>query len=84
MGQNGGMAILATDTRGRLTLGRKNQTFKVTELDDGALLLEPAVVMTRADLAFLTDPALQAQVEASLAEPNEGVPYRRRSRPASR
>jgi hypothetical protein len=73
------MTVLATDARGRITLGPKNQTFKVTELDDGSLLLEPAVVMTRADLAFATNPALQAQVEASLAEPAEGVAYRRRS-----
>jgi hypothetical protein len=48
------MTILATDARGRITLGPKNQTFKVTELDDGSLLLEPAIVMTRADLAFAT------------------------------
>lgn len=73
------MTILATDARGRLTLGPKNQTFKVTELDDGSLLLEPAVVMTRADLAFAASPALQAQVEASLADPTEGIAYRRRT-----
>lgn len=30
------MTILATDARGRITLGPKNQTFKVTELDDEA------------------------------------------------
>lgn len=74
------MTILATDARGRLSLGPKNQTYKLTELENGTLLLEPAVVMTRADLAFATNPALQAQVEASLSNPGEGVAYRRRSR----
>lgn len=74
------MTILTTDGRGRISLGPRNQVFKVTELDDGALLLEPAVVMTRADLAFATNPALQAQVEASLSDPTEGIAYRRRSR----
>lgn len=74
------MTVITTDARGRITLGPKNQTFKVTELDDGSLLLEPAIIMTRADLAFAGNPALQAQVEASLAKPDEGVGYRRRSR----
>ncbi len=74
------MTILATDARGRITLGPKNQTYKVSELEGGALLLEPAVVMTRADLAFAGDAALQAQVEASLADPDGGTAYRRRSR----
>lgn len=73
------MTILTTDARGRLTLGPKNQTFAVTELEDGSMLLEPAVTVTRADLAFATDEALRAQVAASLAHPEEGVTYRRRS-----
>ncbi len=73
------MTVLTTDARGRLTLGPKNQTFSVTELEDGALLLEPAVVMTRADLAFATTEGLQVQVAASLEHPDEGVTYRRRS-----
>lgn len=78
------MTVLTTDARGRLTLGPKNQTFAVTELEDGALLLEPAVVMTRADLAFATTEGLQVQVAASLAHPEDGVSYRRRSQRRSR
>jgi hypothetical protein len=78
------MTILTSDARGRITLGPKNQTFAVTELGDGSLLLEPAVALTRADLAFVTDEELRVQVAASLADPQGGVTYRRRSQRRTR
>ncbi|RRD49529.1 hypothetical protein [Arachnia propionica] len=72
-------AVLVTDARGRATLGPKEQTFKVTELDGGALLLEPARVLTEIEIAALQTPGLIDQVNASMARPTEGRKYRKRS-----
>jgi hypothetical protein len=71
--------LLTTDSRGRATLGKKDTTDKVTELDGGVLLLEPAQVMTAAELAYLTNTALQQQVAQSQENRATSVPYQRRT-----
>jgi hypothetical protein len=77
------MSIAVSDGRGRVTVAAKDATYRVTHLDGGAILLEPAEVLTRADLALRLDPELAAQVAASRAHPERLRPHRRRSpRPA--
>lgn len=73
------MDILTTDGRGRATLDKRNQTYRVSHLDDGVLLLEPARLLTDAEVALLADPALVKQIDASMSRPAEGVRYHRRS-----
>lgn len=64
-------SLVVTDSRER--------AFKVTELDGGALLLEPARVLTEVEFAVLQTPGLVDQVNASMARPTEGRKARRRS-----
>ncbi len=59
-------AVLVTGGSGRAMLGPKDQTFKVTELDGGALLLEPSRVLTEIEPAALQTPGLINQVKAAL------------------
>jgi hypothetical protein len=71
--------MILTDSRGRATLGAANQAYAVTELPEGSLLLEPAQFMTRADIALLSNPTLKDQVVESMTNPDQAVPYRRRT-----
>ncbi|MCL2422897.1 MAG: hypothetical protein FWD11_03225 [Micrococcales bacterium] len=73
------MSFTVADDRGRVTVAEKGQTYKVTVLDAGAILLEPAEVLTRAELALRLDPAFADQVADSVAHPERLVPHRRRS-----
>jgi hypothetical protein len=72
-------SLVVTDSRGRATLGPRERAFKVTELDGGALLLEPVRVLTEVEFAVLQTPGLVDQVNASMARPTEGRKARRRS-----
>lgn len=77
------MTLLTTDGRGRATLGRKDSTYRVTDLGDGSLLLEPVTTYTKAELALLLKPGLLDAVSRSMSKPDEGVAYRRRSQSRS-
>lgn len=71
--------MLSTDARGRAHLGIPHATFKVTELDGGALLLEPARTLTATENMFLRNPQLTEQTNASLRLPADHyVPRKRR------
>lgn len=55
------MRIVETDARSRVVLpGHRNQRFLVQENADGSLLLQPARVVTEAQLEYDTDPELRA------------------------
>lgn len=53
--------LVETDARSRVVLpGRSNERFVVQENEDGSILLQPAVVVTRAQAEYDGDPELQA------------------------
>jgi len=70
--------VLSTDTRGRLSLGRRDRTYAVTEQSDGTIILEPATVITDMERRFLSNTELQAQIEYARAHPEERVERPRR------
>ena len=73
--------LVETDSRSRVVLpGRHNERFLVTENADGSLLLEPAVVVSKAQYEYDTSPELQDLLHRAAASPTVG---RRRSRRAS-
>jgi hypothetical protein len=52
--------LIETDGRGRVVLpGRRNERFIVTENEDGSILLEPAIVVSRAQYEYDHTPELQ-------------------------
>ena len=71
-----GPTLLELDSRRRVTLGRLAQfdRYLVTPLEDGALLLEPAMVMTKAELDLLQDEGFRKRAFAALDEPAEALP----------
>jgi hypothetical protein len=73
------MSIAVADSRGRVTVGAKGAMYQMTRYDDGTILLQPAEVLTKVEVAVLKDQALQARVADSLAHPERKVPYQRRS-----
>mgnify|MGYP007082247566 CR=1 FL=1 len=73
------MTTMTTDARGRLTLGAKNTTYRVTTYEDGTMLFEPARVLTEAEYELLLNTDLRRQVEHSMSHPEEATPRRRRS-----
>lgn len=72
-------SLITTDKRGRFTLGPKEKTYKVIELEHGALLLEPAQVLTDVEVAALRTPGFIAQIDSSMARPTQGRARERRS-----
>ena len=74
------MSVLTTDSRGRATLGAKSTTYKVTEFDGGALLLEPARHYTEAEVAILSTPGAAERISESMRRPMEGQKAKRRTR----
>jgi hypothetical protein len=72
-----------TDARGRLTLGEPGASFLLWEQPDGALVLEPAVTISKAEAALLANDSIQQRIERA----HQGVglvhrPPRRRAEPA--
>ena len=65
--------LIETDARGRCTLPGGRRRYLLTAQPDGALLLEPASVMTEADLAFLENTALQERIAHVESHPQEFV-----------
>ena len=53
--------LVETDARSRVVLpGRANERFVLQEQEDGSILLQPAVVVTRAQAEYDADPELRA------------------------
>lgn len=63
------------DARGRVSLARygfKDTQVVVDEIEDGGLVLYPAVVLTPAELRHLRDPKAIAALEAALSSADRG------------
>jgi len=69
------------DTRRRISLAKiaTSDSYLVTVEANGRILLDPAVVMTKTEVALIADGALQQQVAASLSDPGELYDRPRRS-----
>jgi hypothetical protein len=63
-------AEITVDERGRTSLAkvttRDHRRYLVEELDDGTLVLTPAVTISALEAAALADPEIRAAIEASL------------------
>lgn len=76
----GKSAVIELDDRRRVSLGRfgRHDRYLVREQEDGTLILEPAVVLTEAEAAFLANPALVALIEEERAHPERNRPRTQR------
>lgn len=70
-------ATIEIDQRGRTSLGRsaKAGTYRVTTRADGAVVLEPARVLTEAEIAVLSNPELSRTIAAGHAGTLPTAPY---------
>lgn len=70
--------VIDVDDRRRISLGKlgRHTQYLATEMPDGTIVLEPAVLLSEADYAFLRNTDLRAQIEDNRAHPE-----RRRPRP---
>jgi hypothetical protein len=60
--------LVETDARSRVVLpGRPNERFVLVDQADGSILLQPAVVVTRAQAEYDADPELQALLTRAAA-----------------
>lgn len=72
--------VVETDSRSRVVLpGHSNRRFLLQENEDGSLLLQPARVITEAQVEYDGDPYLQALLTRAAASPT----VRRRREPRS-
>lgn len=73
--------LVQKDSRNRIALGSllKADQYLARAGQDGTIVLEPAVVMSEAELRFLSTPHIVEAVDHSLAHPEESVarPQRR-------
>lgn len=77
------MTLIETDARSRVVIpGHSNEKFLVQENADGSLLLQPAVLKTRAQEQYDNDPALQELLARAAASPT--VKVQRGVRPSDR
>lgn len=60
------MTKISTDARGRATIGPKDATFKMVQMEDGGILLEPAEFYTRAEIEMLVNDELRENTLRSL------------------
>jgi hypothetical protein len=72
--------LIQVDARKRISLGSlaHHDQYIATQQSDGSVLLEPAVVMTAAERAFLADETLSTALDRVNAQPE-----RRRARDRS-
>ena len=65
--------LVEKDSRCRVSLGQvlTEQRYLVTVDRKGRVILEPAVVMTRAEERLLADPAFRSAMTAAASEPTE-------------
>ena len=72
------MTMVETDARSRVVLpGHPEQKFVVQENEDGSILLQPAHVVTEAQLEYDENPALRELLARAASSPSV---RRRRSR----
>ena len=72
--------IIDTDSRGRATIGHPDQRYLLREQSDGAIVLEPAVVMSELERRFLANTEIQEQIAHARAHPEERVRWQPRRR----
>lgn len=74
------MAIVVhTDSRSRVVIpGHPDRTFLMTEQSDGSVLLQPAVVVTTAQLEYDSSPELQDLLARATASPTVRRSWQRR------
>lgn len=73
------MTVVETDNRSRVVLpGHPNQRFVAQDNEDGSILLEPAWVVTEAQLEYDSDPELRALLERAVGSPTVTRSRRRR------
>jgi hypothetical protein len=71
--------MVETDGRSRVVLpGHSNQRFLVQENPDGSILLQPARLVTEAQLEYDTDPRLRDLLSRAAASSTVNREYRRR------
>ena len=73
--------LVESDERGRVSLGSRGkarQQYRLTEQPNGALILEPAVVLSEMEVAYLRNAALVARVNDDAAHPERARRYARR------
>ena len=72
-----GAVTIETDARSRVVLpGHSNSRFIMEELPGGAILLQPAVVLSTAQLEYLTDPVLRELLTQAAASKTVSRPRR--------
>lgn len=67
--------VVDVDSRGRVSLARfgvKDTQLVVEEIEDGGLVLFPAVVLTPAEARHYKDPQAVEQLDRALASANRG------------
>jgi len=73
------MILIETDDRSRVVLpGHPSQRFVLRENEDGSILLEPARVVTEAQLEYDESPELQALLSRAAASKTMSRASRRR------
>ena len=72
--------LIQTDKRGRATLTDGPRQYRRSDMGNGAILLEPARLLTEVEIAALSAPGLIDQINSSMETPTGGRPARRRSR----
>lgn len=66
--------LIEVDARRRTTLrAGHHDRYRVTEYDNGALLLEPVFVLTQDELVLRANPDLEASMEEALRDPSQRV-----------
>lgn len=67
--------MIEVDARSRVTLpGRAGRRYLLHEDPDGTVVLEPAVLLSEMEVAYLRDPDLQAKVVHSREHPQQRRP----------
>jgi hypothetical protein len=75
----GNMSIIETDERSRVVLtGHPNQSFVIRENDDGSILLQPARVITEAQLEYDESSDLQELLSRAAASKTVQRPRRKK------
>lgn len=69
---------IRTDARGRMSIGRPNETFLATTTSDGAIVLEPAVTVPTIEARLLANDEIQERL--TRAHRGEGLVSRRAGR----
>jgi hypothetical protein len=73
------MSIIETDERSRVVLtGHPSQRFVVRENEDGSILLEPARIVTEAQLEYDESPELQELLSRAAATKTVQRPRRKK------